>query len=44
MEFNMSEDRINCTINHDIHLYVFSSVYVLVLLVSKAHKPTINTS
>ncbi|XP_028994850.1 ovarian cancer G-protein coupled receptor 1 isoform X2 [Betta splendens] len=34
MVFNMSEDdRINCTINHVIHLYLFSSVYILVLLV-----------
>ncbi|XP_026212338.1 ovarian cancer G-protein coupled receptor 1 [Anabas testudineus] len=34
MVFNMSEeDRINCTINHDIHQYLFSSVYILVLLV-----------
>uniref|UniRef100_A0A1A7W9N3 G protein-coupled receptor 68 n=1 Tax=Iconisemion striatum TaxID=60296 RepID=A0A1A7W9N3_9TELE len=31
---NMSEkDVINCTINHEIHQYVFSFVYILVLLV-----------
>ncbi|XP_056152508.1 ovarian cancer G-protein coupled receptor 1 [Lampris incognitus] len=27
------EDMINCTISHEIHQYVFSSVYILVLLV-----------
>ncbi|KAK2891458.1 ovarian cancer G-protein coupled receptor 1 [Channa argus] len=31
---NMSEeDVINCTISHEIHQYLFSSVYILVLLV-----------
>ncbi|XP_069573538.1 ovarian cancer G-protein coupled receptor 1 [Brachyistius frenatus] len=34
MMFNMSEeDVINCTISHEIHQYLFSSVYILVLLV-----------
>lgn len=36
MVSNMSEEeRINCTINHAIHQYLFSSVYILVLLVSE---------
>ncbi|XP_026860632.2 ovarian cancer G-protein coupled receptor 1 [Electrophorus electricus] len=30
---NMSEDQTNCTIEHGIHLYLFSSTYILVLLV-----------
>lgn len=35
MASNMSEeDVINCTISHEIHQYVFSFVYILVLLVS----------
>lgn len=29
----MSEDMINCTINHKIHQYLFSGTYILVLLV-----------
>ncbi|KAM7376782.1 hypothetical protein PAMP_006489 [Pampus punctatissimus] len=34
MMFTMSEDaRINCTIRHEIHQYLFSSVYILVLLI-----------
>ncbi|XP_038585594.1 ovarian cancer G-protein coupled receptor 1 [Micropterus salmoides] len=34
MVFNMSEeDVINCTISHEIHQYLFSSVYILVLLI-----------
>lgn len=28
------EDVINCTISHEIHQYVFSCVYILILLVS----------
>lgn len=36
MASNISEeeDVINCTISHEIHQYVFSFVYILVLLVS----------
>lgn len=35
MAFTMSEgDVMNCTISHEIHQYLFSSVYILVLLVS----------
>ncbi|KAI4873314.1 hypothetical protein NFI96_029070 [Prochilodus magdalenae] len=30
---NMSEDTINCSINNEIHLYLFSTTYILVLLV-----------
>ncbi|XP_030643289.1 ovarian cancer G-protein coupled receptor 1 [Chanos chanos] len=30
---NMSEDKINCTISHEIHQYLFSATYILVLLV-----------
>lgn len=31
---DMSEDSVsNCTISHEIHQYLFSSVYILVLLV-----------
>ncbi|KAM7404096.1 hypothetical protein PAMA_004497 [Pampus argenteus] len=34
MMFTMSEEaRINCTIRHEIHQYLFSSVYILVLLI-----------
>lgn len=29
------EDVINCTISHEIHQYVFSCVYILILLVSE---------
>ncbi|KAM6972907.1 ovarian cancer G-protein coupled receptor 1 [Aplochiton taeniatus] len=29
---NMSEDIINCTISHEIHQYLFSTTYILVLL------------
>ncbi|XP_055029157.2 ovarian cancer G-protein coupled receptor 1 [Misgurnus anguillicaudatus] len=32
-KMNMSEDQINCTINHEIHQYLFSGAYILVLLV-----------
>jgi len=36
MVSNMSEEGvINCTISHEIHQYVFSCVYILVLLVSR---------
>lgn len=35
MVLTMSEeDVINCTISHEIHQYLFSCVYILVLLVS----------
>ncbi|MCJ8736930.1 hypothetical protein PDJAM_G00017960 [Pangasius djambal] len=30
---NMSEERINCTIDHKIHQYLFSGTYILALLV-----------
>ncbi|XP_036981096.1 ovarian cancer G-protein coupled receptor 1 [Acanthopagrus latus] len=34
MAFTMSEgDVMNCTISHEIHQYLFSSVYILVLLI-----------
>ncbi|XP_041827375.1 ovarian cancer G-protein coupled receptor 1 [Melanotaenia boesemani] len=33
MVSNMSEDVINCNISHEIHQYLFSCVYILVLLV-----------
>lgn len=28
------EEIMNCTINHEIHQYLFSCVYIIVLLVS----------
>ncbi|XP_030574923.1 ovarian cancer G-protein coupled receptor 1 [Archocentrus centrarchus] len=33
MASNMSDSVINCSISHEIHQYLFSSVYILVLLV-----------
>ncbi|XP_042292678.1 ovarian cancer G-protein coupled receptor 1 [Thunnus maccoyii] len=33
MIFIMSEEGINCTIGHEIHQYLFSCVYILVLLI-----------
>lgn len=30
---NMSEDQSNCTIDHKIHLYLFSGIYILAILV-----------
>ncbi|XP_068457731.1 ovarian cancer G-protein coupled receptor 1 [Clinocottus analis] len=33
MVSTMTEDMMNCTIRHEIHQYLFSSVYILVLLV-----------
>ena len=42
MAYIMTEgDVINCTISHEIHQYLFSSVYILILLVSVVYMSNI---